>query len=134
MNVTLHLHDEFKRQFRRLSKKYRSLTDDLEDFQKEPKKNPLQGSDLGSGVRKIRMAIASKGKGKSGGARVLTLNVLVIDQTKAYITPSDEVDITKIDNTSDETIDVTLLTIYDKNEIDNVSDDYIRWLVSDADK
>lgn len=134
MNVTLHLHDEFKRQFRRLSKKYRSLTDDLEDFQKELKKNPLQGSDLGGGVRKIRMAIASKGKGKSGGARVLTLNVLVIDQTKAYITPSDEVDITKIDNTSDETIDVTLLTIYDKNEIDNVSDDYIRWLVSDADK
>ena len=134
MNVTLHLHDEFKRQFRRLSKKYRSLTDDLEDFQKELKKNPLQGSDLGSGVRKIRMAIASKGKGKSGGARVLTLNVLVIDQTKAYITPSDEVDITKIDNTPDGAIDVTLLTIYDKNEIDNVSDDYIRWLVSDADK
>ena len=32
MNVTLHLHAEFKRQFRRLSKKYRSLIDDLEDF------------------------------------------------------------------------------------------------------
>ncbi len=52
MSVTLHLHDEFKRQFRRLKKKYQSLTDDLEDFQKELIKNPLQGSDLGGGVRK----------------------------------------------------------------------------------
>ena len=77
MNVTLHLRDEFKRQFRRLSKKDRSLIDDLETFQKEFQENPLQGTDLGGGVRKIRMTIASKGKGKSGGARVLTLNVLV---------------------------------------------------------
>ena len=120
MNVTLHLHDEFKRQFRRLSKKYRSLIDDLEIFQKELQENPLQGVDLGSGVRKIRMTIASKGKGKSDGARVLTLNVLVSDisgQTESNTTPNDE-------------IDVTLLTIYDKNEIDNVSDEYIKWLVS----
>lgn len=72
-------------------------------------KNPFQGDNLGGGVRKIRMAIGSKGKGKSGGARVLTLNVLVSGDT-----------------------DVTLLTIYDKNEIDNVFDEYIRWLVSEA--
>ncbi len=124
MNVTLHLHDEFKRQFRRLSKKYRSLIDDLETFQKELQENPLQGTDLGGGVRKIRMTIASKGKGKSGGARVLTLNVLVSDiggQTESNTTPNDE-------------IDVTLLTIYDKNEIDNVSDEYIKWLVSEIKK
>ena len=111
MSVTLHLHDEFKRQFRRLKKKYQSLTDDLEDFQKELIKNPLQGSDLGGGVRKIRMAIASKGKGKSGGARVLTLTVLVSDDA-----------------------DVTLLTIYDKGEIENVSDEYIKWLISETGK
>lgn len=55
------------------------------------------------------MAIASKGKGKSGGARVLTLTVLVNSDT-----------------------DVTLLTIYDKNEIENVSDQYVRWLVEEA--
>ena len=109
MNVTIHLHDEFKRQFRQWKKKYRSLTDDLENFQQSLKENPFQGDDLGGGVRKIRMAIASKGKGKSGGARVLTLNVLVSDDA-----------------------DITLLTIYDKNEIDNVSDDYIRWLVSET--
>ena len=28
--------------------------------------------------------------------------------------------------------DVTLLAIYDKNEIDNVSDEYIKWLVNEA--
>ena len=111
MNVTLHLHDEFKRQFRQLRKKYHSLTDDLEDFQKELIKNPFQGDDLGGGVRKIRMAIGSKGKGKRGGARILTLNVLVSDDA-----------------------DITLLTIYDKNEIDNVSDEYIRWLVNEVKK
>ena len=121
MNVTLHLHDEFKRQFRRLSKKYRSLIDDLEIFQKELQENPLQGVDLGSGVRKIRMTIASKGKGKSGGARVLTLNVLVGD-----IGGRTEPDDTK----GDEEIDVTLLKKKKKNEIDNVSDEYIKWLVS----
>ena len=66
---------------------------------------------LGRGVRKIRMAIGSKGKGKSGGACVLTLTVLVSEDA-----------------------DVTLLTIYDKDETDNVSDEYIRWLISEAGK
>ncbi|MBR5061886.1 MAG: type II toxin-antitoxin system RelE/ParE family toxin [Prevotella sp.] len=107
MNVVITLHDEFKRQFKCLRKKYRSLTDDLEIFQKELMENPFQGDSLGGGVRKVRMAISSKGKGKSGGARVLTLTVLV-----------------------SENADVTLLTIYDKEEIDNVSDEYIKWLVS----
>ena len=111
MNVVISLHDEFYRQAKRLSKKYSSLADDLADFQQDLLKNPFQGDDLGGGVRKIRMAIRSKGKGKSGGARVLTLNVLVSDNA-----------------------DVTLLTIYDKNEIDNVSDDYIRWLVNETRK
>ena len=111
MNVVISFHEEFRRQIKRLSKKYSSLADDLIDFQQELMKNPFQGDDLGGGVRKIRMAIHSKGKGKSGGARVLTLNVLVSDNA-----------------------DVTLLSIYDKNEIDNVSDDYIRWLVNEARK
>ena len=111
MKVIVTLGDDFKRQARRLSKKYKSLKDDLKDFQDSIKENPFQGSDLGGGVRKIRMAIGSKGKGKSGGARVLTLTVLVSDDAN-----------------------VTLLTIYDKDEIDNVSDNYIKWLVSEARK
>ena len=106
MNVTITLGEDFKRQAKQLSKKYRSLTEDLILFQKDLKKHPFQGDDLGGGVRKVRMAIRSKGKGKRGGARVLTLTVLVSNDA-----------------------DVTLLTIYDKGEIDNVSDGYIDWLV-----
>ena len=111
MKVTIGTIDEFERQVRRLAKKYKSLKGDLRDFQESIIENPFQGSDLGGGVRKIRMAIGSKGKGKSGGARVLTLTVLVTGDA-----------------------DVTLLTIYDKEEIDNVSDNYIKWLVSEAKK
>ena len=110
MNVKIIPSVEFDRQFKRLAKKYKSLLDDYLTFSKELKENPLQGAALGRGVRKIRMAIGSKGKGKSGGARVLTLTVLVSEDA-----------------------DVTLLTIYDKDEIDNVSDEYIRWLISKTD-
>ena len=111
MKVTLIPAREFARQFKRLAKKYKSLGEDYKTLKKELMENPFQGDDLGGGVRKIRMAIASKGKGKSGGARVLTLTMLVSGDA-----------------------DVTLLTIYDKNEIENVSDKYIRWLVSETEK
>ncbi len=111
MKVTISTIDEFERQARKLAKKYKSLMSDLRVLQEELKEDPFRGISLGGGVRKIRMAIGSKGKGRSGGARVLTLNVLVSDDA-----------------------DVTLLTIYDKDEIDNVSDNYIKWLVSEAKK
>ena len=111
MKVTISTIDEFERQARKLAKKYKSLMNDLRVLQEELKEDPFRGISLGGGVRKIRMAIGSKGKGRSGGARVQTLNVLVSDDA-----------------------DVTLLTIYDKDEIDNVSDNYIKWLVSEAKK
>ena len=88
-------------------KKYHSLLHDFDVWKQELKNNPLAGDDLGAGVRKIRVAINSKGKGKSGGARILTLNILL----------------------DAETMDITLLTIYDKGEISNVNDDYIKFLV-----
>ena len=65
MKVEIVLGDEFKRQFKRLAKKYPSLKDDFITFKKELADDPFQGSDLGNGTRKVRMAIASKGKGKS---------------------------------------------------------------------
>ena len=111
MKVKIIPSQEFDRRFKRLAKKYKSLPEDYLTFSKKLKENPFLGSDLGGGVRKIRMAIGSKGKGKSSGARVLTLTVLVSDDA-----------------------DVTLLTIYDKDEIDNVSDNYIKWLISEARK
>lgn len=78
----------------RLKKKYRSLLVDLDTFEKELTNNPNTGISLGNNVRKIRLAIKSKNKGKSGGARVITYNVIV--------------------NVSEQNI--FLLTIYDKSE------------------
>ena len=70
--------------------------------------DPFGGESLGHHTYKHRMAIASKGKGKSGGSRVLTYNVQ--------------------QQTEDDVL-VTLMTIYDKGDISNVSDNYIRSLV-----
>ena len=77
MKVHVEYGSEFKRQFKCLAKKYHSLKSDYDAWLDEIYKNPLVGDDLGGGIRKIRMAIADKGKGKSGGARILTLNVKV---------------------------------------------------------
>ena len=64
MKVVVKYGAEFKRQFKRLSKKYHSLKNDYDVWLKEISENPFVGDDLGGGVRKIRMAIADKGKGK----------------------------------------------------------------------
>lgn len=64
MKVEIELGPEFKRQFKRLAKKYHSLRNDIDVWRNEIQENPLVGDDLGGGVRKIRIAIADKGKGK----------------------------------------------------------------------
>ena len=107
MVVEVLVGQEFKRQFKRLAKKYHTLRNDFVEWKNELMNNPLAGDDLGNGVRKIRMAITAKGKGKSGGARILTLNVMV----------------------SEDGLRIILLTIYDKGEISNVKDEYIKYLV-----
>lgn len=107
MEIEMQVGQEFKRQFKRLAKKYHSLRIDFEKWKDEILQNPFVGDDLGNGVRKIRMAIESKGKGKSGGARILTLNIKV----------------------SDDGLKVVLLTIYDKGEISNVKDNFIQHLI-----
>ena len=109
MEVKINIEREFERQLRKLAKKYRSIIDDYETFLDELEKDPYQGVNLGRGVRKVRMAIASKGKGKSGGARVITYNLY------------QEEDVIVID----------LLTIYDKNEISNISDAFITYLLNE---
>ena len=109
MEINIQVGSEFKRQFKRLAKKYHSLKDDFKSWEIELLKNPFIGDDLGAGVRKIRMAIEAKGKGKSGGARILTLNIQV----------------------SKDGLNIILLTIYDKGEISNVKDEYIKFLIED---
>ena len=105
--ITFNYTEEFLRQAKRLAKRYRSLADDIDDLQHDLMKNPDIGDSLGGGKRKIRLGVKSKGGGKRGGLRVITLNV-VVEHTETC---------------------VNLLTIYDKKDIPNVSDSYINQII-----
>lgn len=91
---------EFLKSAKVLSKRYRSFPEDLKSLIDEIIHNPTIGDDLGNGIRKLRMAIKSKGRGKSGGARVITLTV-VLDESQFRM---------------------TFLYAYDKSDMANVSD------------
>lgn len=77
MKVDFKYLKEFQRRAKTLAKRYKSFADDYAALLDSLEENPMQGTDLGNGLREVRMAIASKGKGKSGGARVLTYNVTI---------------------------------------------------------
>ena len=113
MNVKIDFLPEFMRLAKPLWKKYASFEKDYLLLLDELRSNPFVGIPLGEGVRKVPMTISSKGKGKSGGARVLTYSV---------------------NKESDDEIKVTLLSIYDKSKISNVSDDYISSLIKEMKK
>ena len=87
----------FDRQLKRLAKKYQSIKNDLAELGKQLADNPALGKPIGQNCYKIRLAISSKGKGKSGGARIIT-HVYVAGNT------------------------LYMLAIYDKTEQDNISD------------
>jgi len=91
----------FERKLKPLAKKYQSIVEDLEDLEEQLKKNPTLGTPLGKDCYKIRMAITSKGQGKSGGARIITY-FRVVKNT------------------------VYLMDIYDKSEQESVSDKNIK--------
>ena len=85
---------------KRLSKRYKSLKEDYVNLLNDLRANPNLGIELGHYLRKVRMSIASKGKGKSGGARVITYT-LILAETDT---------------------EIKLLTIYDKSERENLTD------------
>ena len=97
MNFDIRVSTYFEHEAKRLAKHYPSFKNDFDEFLKSLKEDPYQGDDLGNGVRKVRMHIASKGKGKSGGARVITFNFLVDEQNR----------------------EINLLLLYDKQKADN---------------
>lgn len=66
---------------KKLYKKYPSLEQDYQNFLQSLKDNPECGVDLGGGIHKVRMFIASKGKGKSGGAKIITLTILLAEDS-----------------------------------------------------
>lgn len=95
----------FDKQLKRLSKKYPSIKNDIEKLGGELAENPHTGKEILPACYKIRMSIKSKGKGKSGGARIITH--VHVSQTNVY-----------------------MLTIYDKSEKTDISDNEIRELLA----
>lgn len=80
MNFDLIPTPDFEKSFKALAKRHRSLKADFRAFTDDLKQNPFQGDELTPGIRKIRMAISSKGRGKSGGARVITYTVMTLEE------------------------------------------------------
>jgi len=105
MTSEVRITEHFRKEFKRISKKYASLPSDMKDLVNSLKDNPTMGTPLGNDVYKIRLAIKSKNKGKSGGARIITY--LVDKNTIVY-----------------------LLSIYDKSEKVSVSDSEIKAMIN----
>ena len=79
MNYEIIVKPTFQREAKR-QKHYSSFKEDFVSLIDDLEQNPLLGTDLGDGLRKVRMKITSKGKGKSGGARVITFTLVVSQQ------------------------------------------------------
>ncbi len=87
----------FAKELKKLAKKYPSIKTDLANLASDLTADPHLGTALGNDCYKIRLAISSKNKGKSGGARVITF-VRIFNET------------------------IYLLAIYDKADLSNISD------------
>lgn len=79
MSFDINTTPEFESQAKALQKRHRSFKSDLKDLVLSLTANPFQGVELAHGIRKIRMAITSKGRGKSGGARVITYTIVTAE-------------------------------------------------------
>ena len=71
---------EFDKSLIKLSKKYQSLKTEYLEFIDQIEKEGIQGVSLGNGVYKTRLAVKSKGKGKSGGLRVISYQDVILTQ------------------------------------------------------
>lgn len=79
MAITIVPTDNFIKELKRLSKKHRGILSDIASLSARLKENPTMGTDLGQNVYKIRLSISGTNKGKSGGARVVTCVLLVLE-------------------------------------------------------
>jgi mRNA-degrading endonuclease RelE of RelBE toxin-antitoxin system len=114
MNFEIRTTTRFRKESKRLSKKYPSLKNDLTNLADLLIKNPHSGTPLVKNFYKLRLTIPSKGKGKSGGARVIT-----------------HVDVTFIKEKTGSTI-IYLATIYDKSEMSTISDKELKILLKEV--
>ena len=107
MNCNIEATPDFARELKQLAKRYPSLKDDYRNFLDGLRESPLQGEPLGKHLRKVRFPIASKVKGKSGGARVITHAVLI----------------------ESDGADITLVAIYDKSDQASITDKELKKLI-----
>ncbi len=89
----------FESRYKRFSKKFASLESEIDTLIADLTETPTMGKALGAGLYKIRLAVESKGKGKSGGFRIVS-----------YLVTATE-----------ENTDIFLLTIYDKSEDSSIN-------------
>jgi hypothetical protein len=104
MNFNIIATSHFERKLKRLSKKYKSLPNDLTPIIDKLELNPTYGTPIGKNCYKIRLAISSKGKGKSGGGRMITY--LRVTRNTVF-----------------------LMDIFDKSEQANISDKELQILI-----
>lgn len=109
MKISVLTTDNFRKEAKKLIKKYHSLKNELIEFSAGLELNPKQGILITDNTYKIRLAVKSKGKGKSGGIRIIT-----------YL---------HIEVSADET-EVYLLSIYDKSDYENISDKILKQLIN----
>lgn len=106
MSFRVKLSENFIKEAKRLSKKYPSLKGELALLGAQLASSPVLGTSLGNDVYKIRIAVRSKGRGKSGGARVIT-----------FVKISEEI--------------VLLLSIYDKGQKSTITESEIKALLKE---
>lgn len=99
--MRIRMSEDFRASYKQLKKRHKSLEADFEALLASLLKDPMQGVELTGGARKIRLAITSKGRSKSGGARVIIRVRMVRDELQ-------------------------LLYIYDKTDFENISDSFLR--------
>lgn len=118
MNFEVITTPEFEGQAKSLQKRHKSFKNDLKDLILSLIENPFQGTELSPGIRKIRMAIKSKGRGKSGGARVITYTVVTVTSESAL---AEQRSAGK----------VYLMNVYDKSDYSTIDASVIKQIVKD---
>jgi len=113
MNIEIRVTENFKKSAKKLFKKYSSLKLELLDLEKNLHSNPKMGTPIGNDCYKIRLAVKSKGKGKSGGVRVIT-----------HI-------IAKVESDAGGPARLYLVYIYDKSEFESLSDKDLRKMIKE---
>lgn len=109
MKYNVIITENFENEVKRLLKKYTSLKNELESLEQKLISHSPLGTPIGNNAYKIRIAVKSKGKGKSGGLRIIT-----------YL---------EVDFYIDDLTNIFLLSIFDKSETENITKEDLKRLI-----